>query len=291
MTTLPLTVVAGYLGAGKTTFINRLLAGGHGLRLMILVNDFGAINIDADLMASASEDTIALTNGCVCCTMGADLFMALGDALDRRPRPDHLIVEASGVADPRRIANAALAEPDLSYAGILTVVDGTQIEDLSQDAMIGAQVRDQIACADLLLVSKVTDVPPALSDSLAKLSGASVVLANNVPDPATLLFTSPDAHTTAVAAPHPDYQGWSHSGDDAYPRDVLERAITARPPALFRLKGHVLGPDGAAWEVHAVGQHVTITPHASVARTQIVAIGLASAVDLIEVEAWWTAVG
>ena len=109
MTPLPMSVISGYLGAGKTTFINQLLAGDHGLSLMVLVNDFGAVNIDAALLASKDDDTIALTNGCVCCTMGSDLYLALGDALDRRPRPDHLIVEASGVADPARIANAAQA--------------------------------------------------------------------------------------------------------------------------------------------------------------------------------------
>ncbi|MEY8840033.1 GTP-binding protein, partial [Cribrihabitans sp. XS_ASV171] len=124
MMRLPLTVVSGYLGAGKTTLINRLLAEDHGLRLLVMVNDFGAINIDAALIAAQGDDTIALTNGCVCCTMGADLFMALGDALDRRPRPDHLVIEASGIADPAAIANAAKAEPELSYAGIVTLVDG-----------------------------------------------------------------------------------------------------------------------------------------------------------------------
>ncbi|MFT7136469.1 MAG: G3E family GTPase, partial [Akkermansiaceae bacterium] len=72
---LPLTVISGYLGAGKTTLINRLLAEDHGLKLMVMVNDFGAINIDAELIAEAGEDTMTLTNGCVCCTMGNDLFM------------------------------------------------------------------------------------------------------------------------------------------------------------------------------------------------------------------------
>jgi len=76
---LPLTVIGGYLGAGKTTLINRLLTEDHGLRLMVMVNDFGTINIDADLLESADKDTLRLTNGCVCCTMGGDLFMAMGD--------------------------------------------------------------------------------------------------------------------------------------------------------------------------------------------------------------------
>ncbi|MDP5350234.1 MAG: GTP-binding protein, partial [Paracoccaceae bacterium] len=120
---LPLTVIGGYLGAGKTTLINRLLREDHGQRVLVMVNDFGAINIDADLLVSADGDTMTLTNGCVCCTMGADLFMAMGDALDRRPRPDHLVIEASGIADPARIATAARAEPDMAYGGIAVVVD------------------------------------------------------------------------------------------------------------------------------------------------------------------------
>ncbi|MBY4893033.1 GTP-binding protein [Rhodobacteraceae bacterium N5(2021)] len=289
MTPLPLTVVAGYLGAGKTTFINRLLAGEHGLRLMVLVNDFGAINIDAGLIASADGDTIALTNGCVCCTMGADLFMALGDALDRRPRPDHLIVEASGVADPTRIANAALAEPDLSYAGILTVVDGAQIAALCEDPMIGTQVRDQISCADMVVVSKVAEVSPALGNVLSGLTSASVVLGSETLDLASLLLESPDAAHPQISTPHPAYQGWTYSGDRALSRDSLESAVAGRPPSLYRLKGFVAAPDGTAWEVHAVGHHVSVTPHGPVAQTQLVAIGLASRVDLAEVDAWWAA--
>ncbi|MDG1421802.1 MAG: GTP-binding protein, partial [Tateyamaria sp.] len=90
MVSFPLTVIGGYLGAGKTTLINRLLAENHGLRLLVLVNDFGAINIDASLIETAEDDMIALSNGCVCCTMGADLFLAIGDILDRDQLPDHL---------------------------------------------------------------------------------------------------------------------------------------------------------------------------------------------------------
>ncbi|WP_254656342.1 CobW family GTP-binding protein [Jannaschia sp. CCS1] len=282
---LPLTVVAGYLGAGKTTFINRLLAGDHRLRLMVLVNDFGAINIDAGLIALADGDTIALTNGCVCCTMGADLFMALGDALDRRPRPDHLIVEASGVADPARIANAALAEPDLAYGGIVTIVDGQQIDGLCADPMIGAQVRDQIACADLVVVSKVCELSAVLAATLTTLSGASVLLSADVTDPATLLCAAPKP--TPASAPHPDYQSWSYTGDATLHREVLSQSVAKRPQALFRLKGHVMDPNGGAWEVHAVGRHVSVTQAAPQSHTQLVAIGLKSLVKKDDVDAWW----
>lgn len=149
--------------------INRLLAEDHGLRLMVMVNNFGAINIDEALIAAQSDDMITLPNGCVCCTMGADLFMALGDALDMDPRPDHLIIEASGVADPASIANAAIAEPDLSYAGIITMVDGGNAPSLLDDQQIGPQVAQQITAADLVLVAKAEKIDPALSDKLIDL--------------------------------------------------------------------------------------------------------------------------
>jgi len=98
MSRIPLSVISGYLGAGKTTLINRLLAEDHGLKLLVMVNDFGAINIDEALIAQSGEDAIALTNGCICCSMGADLYLAIGDILQRDQRPDHIVIEASGVA-------------------------------------------------------------------------------------------------------------------------------------------------------------------------------------------------
>ena len=95
MTGIPLTVIGGYLGAGKTTLINQILRDPQGKRYLVMVNDFGAINVDAALLVSADEDTIQLSNGCVCCTMGADLFLAIGDVLDGDMRPDHIVIEAA----------------------------------------------------------------------------------------------------------------------------------------------------------------------------------------------------
>ena len=144
MAPLPMIVISGYLGAGKTTLINRLLRAARGQRIMVLVNDFGAINIDADLLQRAAEDTLTLTNGCICCTMGADLFLALGDALDRRPRPDLLVIEASGVAHPRNIAEAAKAEPDRFCRKIFLFSDlqPIDISAASFNSSIGAYYGD-----------------------------------------------------------------------------------------------------------------------------------------------------
>jgi len=171
MTGIPLTVIGGYLGAGKTTLINQILREPQGKRYLVMVNDFGAINVDASLLVSADEDTIQLSNGCVCCTMGADLFLAIGDVLDGDMRPDHIVIEASGIADPAKIANVAVAEPDLVYQGIITVVDGANISDQLVDRFVGDQVRDQIRVADLIYVAK-TELSDHLSMQLATLSKA-----------------------------------------------------------------------------------------------------------------------
>ncbi|MCM2563315.1 GTP-binding protein [Lutimaribacter sp. EGI FJ00015] len=284
---LPLTVIGGYLGAGKTTLLNRLLAEDHGQRVMVMVNDFGAINIDADLIEKAEGDTISLTNGCVCCTMGNDLFMALGDALDRRPRPDHLVVEASGIADPAKIAMAARAEPEMAYGGIAVVVDAVNWPALADDPQIGAQMQGQAAVADMLLVSKATDgLPAGLEARLAALSPAPVVDLATVDAVAPLLLggITPGA-AQAPRRAHPGYVGWAHDGTEVLDRAALEALVAAAPEGVYRIKGKVLGPEGAH-ELHVVGRTVDIKP-TTAARTTLVAIGLDGRVTQGDIADWW----
>ena len=98
-----LTVLTGFLGAGKTTLLNRILNGDHGLRVAVLVNDFGAVNIDAELVVGVeSDDVVSLANGCVCCTIRDDLIEAVLATIDRPEQPEYVLLEASGVADPPR---------------------------------------------------------------------------------------------------------------------------------------------------------------------------------------------
>jgi len=102
---IPLTVIGGYLGSGKTTLLNALLRQPHGKRFALLVNDFGSINIDAGLIENQQGETINLANGCICCSLAAGFVVALNTVLNLQSRPDQVIIEASGVADPRKIAN------------------------------------------------------------------------------------------------------------------------------------------------------------------------------------------
>lgn len=288
---LPLTVVGGYLGAGKTTLINRLLREDHGQRVLVMVNDFGAINIDADLLESADGDTMTLTNGCVCCTMGADLFMAMGDALDRRPRPDHLVIEASGIADPARIAAAARAEPEMAYGGVAVVVDAQHWSALADDPQIGAQIRGQVAVADLLLISKAADgVPPALSARLAALSAAPQIDLADCDAVAPLLLGGlAPLQGKRDGGGHPAYLGWSHEGPEAMTREALAARLAQAPQAIYRIKGLVRDPQGRGWEVQVVGRSIEIKPAlADVVQTRLVAIAPQSGLTRDDITRWWS---
>lgn len=286
---LPMTVISGYLGAGKTTLINRLLSEDHGQKLLVMVNDFGSINIDEKLLASAQDDTLTLTNGCVCCTMGADLYIAIGKVLDRAQRPDHLIIEASGIADPVKIATAAKAEPDMSLGGIITVVDAQTIETLAIDAMIGPQITGQIAAADLVVVSKTTELPNQLTACISAVSNAPLISANatDLISPFVLgaHFANPfPPHSIA----HPNYVSWSYDGDVCLSRGQLDRLIASRPPTIFRFKGIVKGPEQSAWIVQVVGTQVDITQTTAQENTTVVAIGIQDNISKKDIDDWWS---
>src|SRR3954471_22422984 len=151
---LPLTVIGGFLGAGKTTLLNRLLVAPHGRRLAVLVNDFGRINVDASLVRSRTPDTIALTNGCACCTVSGDLTRTLLDLAQREEPPEAIVLEASGIADPRGLVQVALSNPALRLDGIVTVVDAETVPEDAADAEYGALFRTQVHAAALVVLTK-----------------------------------------------------------------------------------------------------------------------------------------
>ncbi len=159
----PVLLVTGFLGAGKTTAINALLTGGHGHRIAAIVNDFGAINIDAELLEGAADSVIGLKNGCICCSLQGDLLRTLRLVLAHEPPPERIVIEASGAADPRGIMEAVM-DPVLwdavrldAVACVIDAQDVAEAPERMHDPLWLAQVRH----ADFALLAKTGAAPEA----------------------------------------------------------------------------------------------------------------------------------
>ena len=152
---VPVTVIGGYLGAGKTTLINHLLCTANGVRLAVLVNEFGALSIDEDLIEAEDGNIISIAGGCICCSFGDDLSAALMDICAFKPPPDHILIEASGVAIPAVIDNSLTVLAGGQSNGIVVLVDAETVEAAFEDIYIGDAVQRQLAEADLLIVNKL----------------------------------------------------------------------------------------------------------------------------------------
>lgn len=286
MMRLPVTVLSGYLGAGKTTLINRLLGEDHGLKLMVVVNDFGAVNIDDALIEAEEGETLALTNGCVCCSMDQDLQMALRKIVIQADRPDHILIEASGVSDPAAIADTIQNIPELSYGGIVSLVDGQNAASLLTDDAVADLVRQQIRCADLVLVTKAADLVPELQSQLTMIGARGLRLLDETPLAEMLFDLLPLPHGHSTAAAHPAFTTWQFQSLTPIDRRALGDKLAARPIGLYRMKGFVL-TSGGAYALHIVGQNVE-AKRCDAQETLLVALGPKDQITHDEIETWWS---
>jgi G3E family GTPase len=158
---LPVTIIGGYLGSGKTSMVNHLLRNANGLRLAVLVNEFGELAIDEDLIEAEDDDLISIAGGCVCCSFGSDLTGALMEMAKLVPQPDHVLIESSGVAIPSAIAGSVSLLEGFCTDGIAIVADVETVQSSAGDKYMGDTVLRQIADANIIVLNKTDLVSEA----------------------------------------------------------------------------------------------------------------------------------
>ena len=170
---IPVTVLTGYLGAGKTTLLNRILSQPHGKKFAVIVNEFGEIGIDNDLVVGADEEVFEMNNGCVCCTVRGDLIRIIDGLLRRKGGFDGIIVETTGLADPAPVAQTFFVDEEVQAKtkldAVVTVADAKWLSDRLKDA---PEAKNQVAFADVILLNKTDLVTaPELDEVEARIRG------------------------------------------------------------------------------------------------------------------------
>ncbi len=271
---VPVLLVTGFLGAGKTTLINRLLTDSQGRRLAAVVNDFGAVDIDAALLAGVGDGVVSLKNGCICCSLQGDLLQTLSTILRRDPVPDGIVIETSGVSDPAEIVRLLL-DPVLwreaPLDAVVCMVDARQMADqprLLEDTL----VRSQLRAADFVVLNKADLVSPAeLASVQAMLSGQKprhlITTAEGGKVAGELLFSAGLHRPLAAPAPKralstPDFDQVSWTSQSALSLRGFQLTVARFAAALVRAKGIVTfdGRPGERMVFQLVGQRATLGP-------------------------------
>lgn len=290
---IEVTVISGYLGAGKTTVVNHLLRTGTGRRTLVVVNDFGSIDIDRDLIVASEGGTMSLSNGCVCCTMSGTMQQMLLGIGARPDPPEHVLIEASGVSDPTAIARD-VDLPGFRLDAVVTVVDAETIGARLTHPYLGRTIRTQVGAADVVVVNKTdlveaqqrADIRAAL---LAVAPDAAVVeTSEGRVAPAVLLGLHSGApralgtneHSAPHAALHADHNTWSWEFDRPLDRTRIEQWVASLADDIVRVKGTLALTDEPMRRtvLQVVGHRVRLTPGdpwaGAAPRSRLVAIGL-----------------
>jgi len=296
-------LIAGFLGAGKTTLLNRVLNGHHGLRIGVLVNDFGDINIDSQLVTNVQGETISLANGCVCCTLRDDLADAILQLIDTDTPPDYIITETSGVSDPEAAAKALAISTKtatkVALNGVITVVDAEQVLDLSD--INGSLAIDQVEAADIVVINKAELVTAEhlkqVRSWIQKISPqARMIEATYGQVPMEMIFgvgeyrragaqkTGPDDHHHH--ADHGEsFSSYTWSEEQALAFQAIYHVFKTLPLSVFRAKGilHLRDVDDKRVILQMVGKRVALSKGEPWGDTkpcsQIVAIGPRGAIN------------
>lgn len=315
--TVPMAILTGYLGAGKTTLINRILNANHNMKIAVLVNDFGAINIDARLIVGVEGEKITLSNGCICCTIRGDLVTAIDKLVSSDSPPDYIIIESSGVSDPSQVVltfNRSSLRLRVRIDSIIAVVDAEHFAQLGEKPQ--RLLREQVRVSDIVILNKVDLVN---EDALQKardwinsvIDKARVIEAVQCDVPLEALIgnasynpqtafdgTKPGVHAHDVEVVHDHehndhslvFATWSWETDDVIDLNAMRSALDNLPKSIFRAKGILNAREIPNKQVvlQLVGNRVTLTEgddwDDKPRKTSIVVIGDIGSVDKIVLE-------
>ena len=306
---LPVTVIGGYLGAGKTTLVNHLLRERNGQRIAVLVNDFGELSIDDDLIESVDGNVKRLAGGCVCCSFGNDLVAALLDMPLMVPRPDHILIETSGVALPGAVARTLRLLPALALDAVVVLADAETLRARAADPYVGDTVLQQLRDADLLVLNKADLVAAvamgALQAWLARVApSVRVIVAEHarlapavvmgtglavlhVAQPRDAAMLAGPTSTTPALQANDVFESMSLEFAHAVDCVALGRALSAPELGLVRAKGLMRDLDGQPRALQLVGARAAVTPsaHPRPEDGRLVCIGLRGQLDRASIEA------
>lgn len=298
------TLLTGFLGAGKTTLLNHLLRSSGSRRIGVLMNDFGALGVDGLLVESVDEDTIAFAGGCMCCQIRDDVPRAVTRLLARSRGIDHLVVEASGVANPFEAARPLVAlAPAIAFNGVIGVIDAERlvsIEHSNGEIDWADVVVDHVMAADIVVLNKVdlvTEAELVRARELARgaVSKARLLEAVQARVPIDLLL-GPGPRTRGVAPKtgsrtHRNFDSWSFASEAPIDLECFRRAVGSLPATVVRGKGRILVTDGATvtpMSFQLVGTRIEIaawTSRRGGLRTELVLIATAGGLDAAELQA------
>lgn len=301
--TMPVTVLTGFLGAGKTTLVNRILSEAHGKRIAVLVNDFGELNIDSELIIGVDSGMVSLTNGCVCCEVRDDLAGAVDRLRSDAPDLDAIVLEASGVAEPTGIARTFVGlrgREDVRLDSITAVVDAATLLNLDADPQVRDLIYGQIGLSDLVIVNKTDlvnerELEETLNWISSRLPSVRLITAEHCQVPFDVLVGSTriDMNDTdwldqvgvddQTETHQPGFRSWVYRNENPLDPGQLLQVIKKFPAEVYRAKGFIYSTESPEERMllQAVGMRAEITPFSSwetaTRVTQIVVITTANA--------------
>jgi len=302
---VPVTILTGFLGAGKTTLLNRILNGNHGLRVAVLVNDFGSINIDTELIVGVEDNAISLANGCVCCNIRDDLVETVEMVINRPERPEYILLEASGVADPSGIA-FTFVQPTfrdrIRLDSIISIVDADQFFAYPEYPGVQELKLRQIGFSDMVILNKVDLVDDAQLQKVrdwinSRMNRVRIVKAVQCDVPLEILLAvgrfDPQQLVESDNGHHHDhtdhgqtFSTWSYQTDQPISLEALTQMVKKRLPGnIYRCKGVVYAAENPERRaiLQVVGRRSDVALgeewNGGAPRTQIVAIGAPGSID------------